>query len=141
MSRHVPLSRLAKGPAGDDAELQHRQRSPARHDVGDELFVAHLKPAHAEVEAGADIVVMHGAPLLHGVEVYRGKPISELAEKEPEEVIYLLHFGKEPSKEVRETLARLARIRPLVVLPFGEVVTAREFCALRLDEINNGVSK
>jgi len=30
---------------------------------------------HAEVEAGADIVVMHGAPLLHGVEIYRGKPI------------------------------------------------------------------
>ena len=30
---------------------------------------------HAEIDAGADIVVMHGAPLLHGVEVYRGKPI------------------------------------------------------------------
>jgi poly-gamma-glutamate capsule biosynthesis protein CapA/YwtB (metallophosphatase superfamily) len=31
--------------------------------------------AHDEVDAGADVVVMHGAPLLHGVEVYRGKPI------------------------------------------------------------------
>ncbi|MEO8467239.1 MAG: CapA family protein [Gammaproteobacteria bacterium] len=30
---------------------------------------------HAEVEAGADIVVMHGAPLLHGIEIFRGKPI------------------------------------------------------------------
>ena len=30
---------------------------------------------HAEVDAGADIVVMHGAPLLHGVEIYHGKPI------------------------------------------------------------------
>ena len=30
---------------------------------------------HAEVDAGADIVVMHGAPLLHGVEVFHGKPI------------------------------------------------------------------
>jgi poly-gamma-glutamate synthesis protein (capsule biosynthesis protein) len=30
---------------------------------------------HAEVEAGADIVVMHGAPLLHGIEVFHGKPI------------------------------------------------------------------
>ena len=30
---------------------------------------------HAEIDAGADIVVMHGAPLLHGVEIYRGKPI------------------------------------------------------------------
>jgi poly-gamma-glutamate synthesis protein (capsule biosynthesis protein) len=30
---------------------------------------------HAEVDAGADIVVMHGAPLLHGIEIYRGRPI------------------------------------------------------------------
>ncbi|MEK7875387.1 MAG: CapA family protein, partial [Pseudomonadota bacterium] len=27
------------------------------------------------VDAGADIVVSHGVPVLHGVEVYRGKPI------------------------------------------------------------------
>ena len=33
------------------------------------------KWTHEEVDAGADIVVMHGAPLLHGVEVYRGRPI------------------------------------------------------------------
>lgn len=33
------------------------------------------KWTHAEIEAGADVVVMHGAPLLHGVEIYRGKPI------------------------------------------------------------------
>jgi poly-gamma-glutamate capsule biosynthesis protein CapA/YwtB (metallophosphatase superfamily) len=33
------------------------------------------KWTHAEVDAGADIVVMHGAPLLHGVEIYRGKLI------------------------------------------------------------------
>lgn len=30
---------------------------------------------HDEVGAGADIVVMHGAPLLHGIEIYRGRPI------------------------------------------------------------------
>ena len=30
---------------------------------------------HAEIEAGADVVVMHGAPLLHGIEMFRGKPI------------------------------------------------------------------
>ena len=30
---------------------------------------------HAEVDAGADIIVMHGAPLLHGVEIYRNRPI------------------------------------------------------------------
>src|SRR5262249_55588600 len=28
-----------------------------------------------EIDAGADIVVMHGAPLLHGVEMYRGRPV------------------------------------------------------------------
>jgi len=33
------------------------------------------KWVHAEVDAGADIVVMHGAPLLHGIEIYRGRVI------------------------------------------------------------------
>jgi poly-gamma-glutamate synthesis protein (capsule biosynthesis protein) len=34
-----------------------------------------IKWTHAEVDAGADIVVMHGAPLLHGVEIYHGRAI------------------------------------------------------------------
>ena len=34
-----------------------------------------VKWTHEEVAAGADIVVMHGAPLLHGVEIFRGRPI------------------------------------------------------------------
>ena len=34
-----------------------------------------VKWTHAEIDAGADIVVMHGAPLLHGVEIYKGRPI------------------------------------------------------------------
>jgi poly-gamma-glutamate synthesis protein (capsule biosynthesis protein) len=33
------------------------------------------KWVHAEIEAGADLIVMHGAPLLHGIEIYHGKPI------------------------------------------------------------------
>jgi poly-gamma-glutamate synthesis protein (capsule biosynthesis protein) len=33
------------------------------------------KWTHDEIDAGADVIVMHGAPLLHGVEVYRGRPI------------------------------------------------------------------
>lgn len=33
------------------------------------------KWTHAEVDAGADLIVMHGAPLVHGVEVYHGRPI------------------------------------------------------------------
>jgi poly-gamma-glutamate capsule biosynthesis protein CapA/YwtB (metallophosphatase superfamily) len=33
------------------------------------------KWTHDEMDAGADIIVMHGAPLLHGVEIYRDRPI------------------------------------------------------------------
>ena len=33
------------------------------------------KWTHDEIDAGADIIVMHGAPLLHGIEIYRDKPI------------------------------------------------------------------
>jgi poly-gamma-glutamate capsule biosynthesis protein CapA/YwtB (metallophosphatase superfamily) len=33
------------------------------------------KWTHREVDAGADIVVMHGAPLVQGVEIYHNKPI------------------------------------------------------------------
>jgi poly-gamma-glutamate capsule biosynthesis protein CapA/YwtB (metallophosphatase superfamily) len=33
------------------------------------------KWAHAEVDAGADIIVMHGAPVVQGVEIYRNRPI------------------------------------------------------------------
>ena len=31
--------------------------------------------AHAVIDAGADLIVMHGAPLLHGIEIYHHKPI------------------------------------------------------------------
>jgi poly-gamma-glutamate synthesis protein (capsule biosynthesis protein) len=34
-----------------------------------------VKWTHDEIDAGADLIVMHGAPLLHGVEIYRGRPI------------------------------------------------------------------
>jgi poly-gamma-glutamate synthesis protein (capsule biosynthesis protein) len=34
-----------------------------------------IKWVHEEVDAGADVVVMHGAPVLHGIEIYKGKPI------------------------------------------------------------------
>jgi poly-gamma-glutamate capsule biosynthesis protein CapA/YwtB (metallophosphatase superfamily) len=33
------------------------------------------KWTHAEIDAGADLIVMHGAPLLHGIEIYHNKPI------------------------------------------------------------------
>lgn len=34
-----------------------------------------VKWTHDEIDAGADIVVMHGAPLIHGMEIYKGKAI------------------------------------------------------------------
>jgi poly-gamma-glutamate synthesis protein (capsule biosynthesis protein) len=34
-----------------------------------------VKWTHDEIDAGADIIVMHGAPLLHGIEIYKGRPI------------------------------------------------------------------
>jgi poly-gamma-glutamate capsule biosynthesis protein CapA/YwtB (metallophosphatase superfamily) len=48
-----------------------RERLPERLVPPDWL----VKWTHAEVDAGADIIVMHGAPLLHGVEIYRDRPI------------------------------------------------------------------
>lgn len=30
---------------------------------------------HSEIDAGADLIVMHGAPIVHGLELYRGRPI------------------------------------------------------------------
>jgi poly-gamma-glutamate capsule biosynthesis protein CapA/YwtB (metallophosphatase superfamily) len=33
------------------------------------------KWTHAEIDAGADLIVMHGAPVLQGVEIYHGRPI------------------------------------------------------------------
>ena len=48
----------------------------------DEELPERLAPAdwvkswtHQEIDAGADLIVMHGAPLLHGVEIYRNRPI------------------------------------------------------------------
>jgi poly-gamma-glutamate synthesis protein (capsule biosynthesis protein) len=34
-----------------------------------------VKWVHAEIDAGADLIVMHGAPNLHGIEIYKGKTI------------------------------------------------------------------
>jgi len=34
-----------------------------------------IKWVHQEIEAGADVIVMHGAPNLHGIELYKGKAI------------------------------------------------------------------
>ena len=48
----------------------------------DEELPERLAPAdwlkkwtHEEIDAGADIIVMHGVPMVHGVEIYRNRPI------------------------------------------------------------------
>jgi poly-gamma-glutamate capsule biosynthesis protein CapA/YwtB (metallophosphatase superfamily) len=33
------------------------------------------KWVHAEIDAGADLIAMHGAPLLHGIEIYHDRPV------------------------------------------------------------------
>jgi poly-gamma-glutamate capsule biosynthesis protein CapA/YwtB (metallophosphatase superfamily) len=33
------------------------------------------KWTHEEIDAGADIIVMHGIPVIHGVEIYKNRPI------------------------------------------------------------------
>jgi poly-gamma-glutamate capsule biosynthesis protein CapA/YwtB (metallophosphatase superfamily) len=54
---------------------------PFRTIMGEELPERLVPPdwlkkwTHTEIDAGADIIVMHGAPLLHGVEIYRDRPI------------------------------------------------------------------
>jgi len=62
-------------------EHQHIFDKPFLTMMGEELPERLVPPdwlkkwTHDEVDAGADIIVMHGAPLLHGIEIYKGKPI------------------------------------------------------------------
>jgi poly-gamma-glutamate synthesis protein (capsule biosynthesis protein) len=70
------------GRSGDRLPAQSRVRQRSFATIFTEGMAERLSPnewlkrwVRAEVDAGADIVVMHGAPLLHGVEFYRGRPI------------------------------------------------------------------
>ncbi|HVZ23709.1 MAG TPA: CapA family protein [Vicinamibacterales bacterium] len=82
---------------------------------------------HAEIDAGADIVVMHGAPLLHGVEIYRGRPIFYDLGNFIYNVPPTLTYIDEPMAwesaiaDVRIQGRRLASIslRPIVLNPIG----------------------
>ena len=76
--------RDAKAHADIVVSYQHNHtfgNHPFRQVMGEGLPERLVPPtwvrnwAHQQVDAGADIVVSHGAPLLHGVEIYRGKPI------------------------------------------------------------------
>jgi len=86
------------------------------------------KWVHAEVDAGADIVVMHGAPVLHGVEMYRGRPIFYDLGNFIYNVPPALTYIHEPiswesavvSLEYQGTTLRSIAIRPIVLNVIGE---------------------
>lgn len=83
---------------------------------------------HAEVDAGADIVVLHGAPLLHGIEIYHGRPIfydlGNLIYNLPPTITYI----DEPMAwesvvarlEYRDKALRAITLSPIVLNPIGE---------------------
>jgi poly-gamma-glutamate capsule biosynthesis protein CapA/YwtB (metallophosphatase superfamily) len=83
---------------------------------------------HTEVDAGADVVVMHGAPLLHGIEIYHGRPIfydlGNLIYNLPPTITYI----DEPMAwesvvarlEYRDKVLRAITLVPIVLNPIGE---------------------
>jgi len=86
------------------------------------------KWVHAEVDAGADIVVMHGAPLLHGIELYRGKPIfydlGNFIYNVPPSLTYIhepINFESAvASLEYQGKNLRSISVRPIVMNVLGE---------------------
>jgi poly-gamma-glutamate synthesis protein (capsule biosynthesis protein) len=87
-----------------------------------------VKWTHDEIDAGADIIVMHGAPLLHGVELYRGRPIfydlGNFIYNLPPTLTYI----DEPmaweslvaSVQVTAKTVRSISLRPVVLNPLGD---------------------
>jgi poly-gamma-glutamate capsule biosynthesis protein CapA/YwtB (metallophosphatase superfamily) len=86
------------------------------------------KWTHAEIDAGADIVVMHGAPLLHGIEIYHGRPIFYDLGNFIYNVPPTLTYIDEPMSwesavayvEFQGKNLRSISLRPVVLNPIGE---------------------
>ncbi len=86
------------------------------------------KWVHQEIEAGADIVVMHGAPLLHGMEIYRGRPIFYDLGNFIYNLPATLTYIDEPmswetaiaSVELQAGTVRSITFRPVVLNPIGD---------------------
>ena len=95
-----------------------------------------IKWTHEEIDAGADIIVMHGAPLLHGVEIYHGRPIfydlGNFIYNVPPTITYIdepmaweslvayVEFqGLGQSQSQRKTLKSIS-LRPIVLNVIGE---------------------
>jgi len=94
------------------------------------------KWTHDEIDAGADLIVMHGAPLLHGVEIYRGRPIfydlGNLIYNVPPTLTYIdepmawesavatVQFEAGPQKSSRPLSLKSISIRPVVLNTIGD---------------------
>ena len=96
-----------------------------------------IKWTHQEIDAGADIIVMHGAPLLHGVEIYHGRPIfydlGNFIYNVPPTITYIdepmawesmvaqVEFqGLNPGQSHAGTTLKSISLRPLVLNVIGE---------------------
>jgi poly-gamma-glutamate capsule biosynthesis protein CapA/YwtB (metallophosphatase superfamily) len=83
---------------------------------------------HQEIDAGADIVVMHGAPLLHGVEMYRGRLILYDLGNFIYNLPATLTYIDEPmswesaiaSVEIQGRTVKSVSFRPVVLNPIGD---------------------
>jgi len=72
VARNLAAISRARGEAGYVIACLHN------HQWGEDMAVTRpwaRRFAQRCVEAGADVYASHGAPLLHGIEVYRGKPL------------------------------------------------------------------
>ncbi len=86
------------------------------------------KWTHAEIDAGADVIVMHGAPLLHGVQIYHGRPIFYDLGNFIYNVPPTLTYIDEPinwesavaSVQFRGGVLRSVTLRPIVLNSIGE---------------------
>jgi poly-gamma-glutamate synthesis protein (capsule biosynthesis protein) len=86
------------------------------------------KWTHAEIDAGADMIVMHGAPLLHGIEIYHGHPIfydlGNFIYNVPPPLWYiqepLAWESVVPTVEFQGRQLRSIRLRPIVMNVLGE---------------------
>ncbi len=87
-----------------------------------------VKWTHAEIDAGADIIVMHGAPLLHGVELYRGRPIFHDLGNFIYNVPPTLTYIDEPMSweslvatvRIESKAVKSISLRPVVLNPIGD---------------------
>jgi poly-gamma-glutamate synthesis protein (capsule biosynthesis protein) len=87
-----------------------------------------VKWTHDEIDAGADIIVMHGAPLLHGIEMYRGRPIFYDLGNFVYNLPATLTYIDEPmaweslvaSVQMTAKTVRSISLRPVVLNPIGD---------------------